>query len=370
MWKKEERKNMKQPHRLANAFRIYLLFGLLAVALLSGLVAARPPARAAAATAPMQCNSYRIPVSASVLDLTTYHVAAWLCYQQTPGQAVQILVHGGTYNHTYWDFSCSACQTNDYSYVRYMAQAGYTTFNYDRLGYGQSDHLLPELVTVQMEAYVLSQLMTDLKTGADGLPQFQKEVLVGHSIGSAIVADEASNPTLARPDGVILSGFLHYLDDVKLALYLTDLEPALLDPNLHTLLPGYLTTVPGTRGQIFYDLSNVDPQVLAEDEATKDAVTDSEVLTTFTNITLSLLTAQIQVPVLEAVGQNDNLFCLGTLACTNTSAIATYEAPYYSPSAHLRLIVIPQAGHDLNLQKNASTVWFPQARQWLQTYIS
>lgn len=362
---------MKQPHLLANAFRICLLLGLLAVALLSGLVVARPPARATAATAPTQCNRYKIPVSASVLDLTTYHVAAWLCYQQAPGQTVQILVHGGTYNHTYWNFSCSACQTNDYSYVQYMAQAGgYTTFNYDRLGYGQSDHPLPELVTVQMEAYVLSQLMTDLRTGADSLPRFQKEILVGHSIGSAIVADEASDPTLARPDGVILSGFLHYLDDVKLSLYLTDLEPALLDPNLNTLLLGYLTTVPGTRGQIFYDLSNVVPQVLAEDEATKDAVTDSEVLTTFTKITLSFLTLQIQVPVLEAVGEYDNLFCLGTLDCTNTSAIANDEALYYSPSAHLRLIVIPQAGHDLDLQENASTVWFPQVRQWLRTYMS
>lgn len=366
----EEGGNMKQPHFLANALRIYLLFGLLAVALLSRLVVTSSPARAATATAPTQCNRYKIPVSASALGLITYHVAAWLCYQQAPGQTVQILVHGGTYNHTYWNFSCSACQTNDYSYVNYMAQAGYTTFNYDRLGYGQSDHSLPELVTVQMEAYVLSQLMTDLRTGADGLPRFQKEVLVGHSIGSAIVADEASNSTLARPDGVILSGFLHYLDDVKLALYLTDLEPALLDPNLHTLLPGYLTTVPGARGQIFYDLSNVDPQVLAEDEATKDAVTDSEVITTFTNITLSFLTSQIRVPVLEAVGEYDNLFCLGTLNCTNTSTVAKYETLYYSPSAHLRLIVIPQAGHDLNLQENASTVWFPQVRQWLRTYIS
>lgn len=361
---------MKQPHLLVSACRICLLVGILALTLLSGLVAARPPARAATATALAQCTSYRIPVSASALSLTIYHVAAWLCYQQAPGQSVQILVHGGTYDHTYWNFSCLACQTDDYSYVQYMAQAGYTTFNYDRLGYGQSDHLLPELITVQMGTYVLSQLMTDLKTGAHGLPQFQKEILVGHSIGSAIVAEEAADSTLARPDGVILSGFLHYLDDVRLSLYLDDLEPALLDPDLSTLPPGYLTTVAGTRGQIFYDLSNVESQVLAEDEATKDSVTDAEVSTAFTEITLSFLSLQIQVPVLEAVGEFDNLFCRGALDCTNTSAVANDEAPYYSASAHLQLIVIPQAGHVLNLQNNASTVWFSQANQWLQAYMS
>jgi len=364
---------MKQPSLSTNTFRICLL-GLLAFTLLAGLFMARPPVRAtaAAATVPTQCNSYTIPVYASVLNLMVYHVAAWLCYQQAPGQSVQILVHGGTYNHTYWNFSCSACQTNDYSYVQYMAQAGYTTFNYDRLGYGQSDHPAATLITVQMGAYVLSQLMTDLKTGADGLPTFQKEILVGHSIGSAIVADEASNSTLARPDGVILSGFLHYLDDVQLALYLADLQPALLDPNplLDILPPGYITTVPGTRGQIFYDMSNVDPNVLAEDEATKDVVTDSEVVTTFTQVTLSSMTLQIQVPVLEAVGEYDNLFCLGTLNCVNTSAIQQYEAAYYAPAAHLQVIVVPQAGHDLNLQANAATAWFPQVTRWLQTHIS
>lgn len=363
---------MKQPHSYSGTFRIFVTLSVLALVLGTSLLVPHRTTHAAATAGTTRCNQYVIPVSASALNLTTYHVASWLCYQQTPGSVVQVLVHGGTYGHIYWDFPCAACQTENYSYVQYMAQSGYTTFNYDRLGYGQSDHPLPELVTVQMAAYVLSQLMTDLKTGAYGLPTFQKTILVGHSIGSAIVLDEATDATLTRPDAVILSGFLHFLDTVKLSLFLTDLHPALLDPDprLNGLLPGYLTTVPGTRSQIFYDTSDVDPNVLAEDEATKETVTDSEVVTTFTTIATSIISQQINVPVLEAVGQFDNLFCLGTFNCTNSISVQNYEAPFFSPAAQLQVIVIPQAGHDLNLQENGPTVWYPQVTRWLQAHVS
>ncbi len=361
---------MKLPRSYSRMCKISILLSTLVFLLSTSLFVVYPTAHASAETGLTQCNRYVIPVHASVLDLITYHVVAYLCYPQTPGSVVQVLVHGGTYGHTYWDFSCSACQVNDYSYVEYMAQAGYTTFNYDRLGYGESDHPLPELVTLQMAAYVLSQLMTDLRTGTYGGSAFQKVILVGHSIGSAVVVVEASDAALARPDGVILSGFLHSLDTAKLALFLADLHPALLDPDprLNYLLPGYITTIPGTRGQVFYDVANADPNVIAEDEATKETVTDSEILTTFTTIATSSMTQLINVPVLEAVGQFDNLFCQGAFNCTNTSDVQQYEAPFFSPAAQLEVIIIPQAGHVLNLQLNAATVWYPQVTQWLQTH--
>lgn len=358
---------MKQPRSFSDTLRISIIPGLLALSLLAGIFLPRTTTRAATGTT--QCDRYVIPVHASVLNLTTYHVAAWLCYQQAPGNVVQVLVHGGTYGHVYWDFSCPACQTDNYSYTRYMAQAGYTILSYDRLGYGASDHPLPELVTVQMAAYVLSQIMDDLKTGTYGGPTFQKVIAVGHSIGSAVVVDEAADATLTRPDAVILSGFLHAVDLARVSLILTDVQPASLDPDprLSGLPPGYLTTIPGTRGQIFYYQPNADPNVIAEDEITKEAVTDSE-LTTFFTIAASTVSQLITVPVLEAVGQYDNIFCLGLFNCTNTSAVQSEEAPFYTPGAQLQVVVIPQAGHDLNLQENATTAWYPLIPQWLQAH--
>src|ERR1700726_1843093 len=168
------------------------------------------------ADATNQCsNTYLVPVHLSMLDRAAYHVAAWLCYQGTAGNLVQLLVHGATYNSSYWNFNCPTCQENAYSYVQNMGAKGLTTFNYDRIGVGQSSHPLPTLVTIQSDAYVLSQLITDLRTGGYGGPSFQKVVLVGHSVGSSISIAEAADPSLARPDGVILTGFIHFVDPAE-----------------------------------------------------------------------------------------------------------------------------------------------------------
>lgn len=330
-----------------------------------------PTSSARAETNTPQCSRYVIPVHISALDLfTTYHVVSWLCYNQTPGSLVQLTVHGATYNHTYWDFSCPTCQSGNYSYTQYMGQLGYTVFNYDRLGDGESDHPLPELVTIQSDAYVLSQLINDLKTGSYGGPAFQKVILVGHSVGSAISVAEAANASLARPNGVILTGFIHFVDPIEVALLGTEIHPADLDPNprLRELLTGYLTTDPGTRGQIFYYLPNADPNVIAEDENTKDTITDSEFASFFT-IEATTISQAIHVPVLEVLGQHDNIFCLGTFNCTNTANVQQYEAAFFAPAAHLQVLIIPQAGHDLNLQLNAS-VWEGAAAQWIRSFFA
>ena len=69
------------------------------------------------------------------------------------------------------------------------------------------------------------------------------------------------------------------------------------------------------------------------------------------------------------VGEEDAIFCLGTFSCINHVSMQQYESAYYALQAQLQLLVIPQAGHDLNLQKNASTDWFPQALTWVQAHI-
>jgi pimeloyl-ACP methyl ester carboxylesterase len=362
---KKQIANLRYSGPSAKHFCIFC--GALALLLCSFLVA---PNAAHAADDTTQCQQYVIPVHLSILDLTTYHVASWLCYNQTPGNLVQLTVHGATYNHSYWDFSCAACQPDTYSYTQYMGQQGYTTFNYDRLGYGESDHPLPELVTIQSDAYVLSQLISDLRTGSYGGPGFQKVILVGHSVGSAISIAEAANPNLAPPDGVVLTGFIHFVDPAELVQLATEIEPAFLDPDprFQNLPPGYLTTDPGTRGQLFYYQPNADPNVIAEDESTKDVITDSELASFFT-IEASTVSRQIQVPVLEVLGQEDSIFCLGTFDCTNSEAVQQYEAPFFSPQAQLQVVIIPQAGHDLNLQENAS-VWEGDAVQWVRSHFA
>lgn len=313
-------------------------------------------------TATHVCNKYVLPVTLSPAALTTYHVVGWLCYNGQPSQTVELLVSGATYSHVYWDFPY---QPETYSFVQAMNKVGYTTLNIDRIGIGESDHPLPELLTMQSNAYVLHQLVSDLKAGSIGGQAFQKVLLVGHSIGSAMSIVEAS--TYADVDGLVLSGFIHFFDPLAPISASNDLYPAILDPKFSNsgYLPGYLTTKPQTRGQSFYYLSNADSSVVAEDEAAKETVTETE-LSTFISVIPSPISVQIHVPVLNVIGQYDNLFCLGTFSCTNNESVQTHEAVYYSPQAHLQVLVLPQAGHVLNLQRNAS-VWYSAAISWVQS---
>ena len=134
------------------------------------------------------------------------------------------------------------------------------------------------------------------------------------------------------------------VDPVEVARLANDIYPADQDPDprFKDLPPGYFTTKPNTRGQIFYDLPNADPQVIATDEQTKETITDNE-FTTFFSISNSPLSRYIQVPVLEVVGQDDALFCLGTFSCTNRDTVQRYESTY--------------------------TGWYPQALTWILAHI-
>lgn len=345
---------------------VFLFLFVVLVGTLIGRVVASPSLAAHADTNALpKCDQHVIPVKLSPLGLVTYHVVGWLCYRGSLSQyqLVQLLVSGATYNHSYWDFPY---QPGTYSYVEAMENAGYAVFNYDRLGNGLSDHPLPELLTIEGDAYVLHQIVQDLHAGTVEGHAFPKVLLVGHSLGSAISLDEAE--TYADINGVMLTGFLHFVDPLVLPEITTHLLPADLYPQFQGqgLLPGYLTTVSNSRSLLFYYAPNADPQVIATDEATKDTMTESELASFFT-ISNSPISLDIRVPVLEAVGQYDNIFCLGTLSCTNSTGVWNYESLYFSPQAHLQVIVVPNAGHDLNLQRNASTAWYPQAIHWIQS---
>ena len=101
---------------------------------------------------------------------------------------------------------------------------------------------------------------------------FQHVIMVGHSIGSVEAWIEAAR--YHDVDAVIVTGALHALSPDIRALQ-NDLYPAVDDPAFagSGLDPGYLTTVPGTRGSLFYDPATANPAVVAVDEANKDTVT-------------------------------------------------------------------------------------------------
>jgi pimeloyl-ACP methyl ester carboxylesterase len=268
-------------------------------------------------------------------------MAGTLCYPswRTPG-TVQLLVHGATYTQTAWDWPQKPAL---YSYVRAAVTAGYATFSVDRLGHGHSAHPPSETVSLPAGATALHGIVTKLRAGNLGGRAFTKVVWVGHSLG-AVTAYEYGG-RYADIDAYALTGSIHFMKQSWLGLIQSNLQPAGPDP-------GYLTTVPGSRAQLFYFTPTADPTVIALDEATKDTVTGAEFQTGVPLVFVPAAqspTQRIHVPVLVELGQHDNIVCDGPdgLTCTNT-AIQQFEQPYFTNATRFDVAVIPGSGHLLS----------------------
>jgi hypothetical protein len=170
----------------------------------------------------------------------------------------------------------------------------------------------------------------------------------------------------ADVNGVILSGFSHQPNTADVGIFST-FYPAQLDPKFASagLDSGYLTTLPGTRGEDFYNTAFADPTVIATDETLKSTGTESE-LTTGNAAFLPTVSQQIVVPVLEVLGEDDSSFCnpdIG-LSCADDEAIIAREAADFAPQACLEAYVLPKSGHDVNLHPDAHK-WFHRASHWI-----
>ncbi len=275
--------------------------------------------------------------------------------------AVDVLVHGATYNRAYWDWPTNSPQ---YSYVQRTLLAGRATLAYDRLGAGTSSRPVSTSVTIGADAYVLHQLIDWLRTNQ----HFAQVNVVGHSFGSIVAINEAA--TYNDANRLVVTGLLHAQTTGQTEAT-ADFYPAAFDPQFATagLDLGYLTTVPGSRGPVFYS-SIADPAVIAYDEARKDIVSGTQfgdgLGETFTPAPLNI-SQGIHIPVLVVVGTSDFLFCTGAVDCNSQLAVAANERPYYTNAPSVRVERIDNTGHDLNLHPTLNAT-FLRINFWINNH--
>jgi pimeloyl-ACP methyl ester carboxylesterase len=309
----------------------------------------------------LRCERVTFAVSlaeGAPLDQT---LVAHLCARgELHHKTMQIVIHGGTYDHNYWDWPF---QPEVYSYVRDATDAGYATLNLDRLGVGESSRPTPGVaLTLHTAAHTVHQIVTELRGGGLVAPGFgrvhsERIMLVGHSMGSVTASIEAA--TYHDVDGVVLSAYSHSIGPGN-AVAISSLYPAPFDPKFAALgLPtDYFTTVPGARGVVFYSVPDADPQVIALDEVLKQTTTLGEV----TDIQPSLsLSPSITVPTLITVGDLDRFMCAPP-SCTAAGFLSS-EPTFFGPHACAEAAVVPNAGHDVNLHRSAPT-FFAIVREW------
>ena len=296
-------------------------------ALLAVLVFALLPVSSASA-APVVCHDRYLSVSRYPGD-SPHRVFGELCRPTRPTSSVQLLLHGATYNHTYWS-----------AYARLAAARGFATFNLDRLGYGRSDHPDPATLDLPAAGYVAHQVVDRLHR--DG---FRRVVLNAHSLGG-LVAYEA-----ARYGGVaamIISGMPPGAPETRATAF-PPFHPAEQDPKFagRGWPAGYLTTMPDTRVDTFLYPGTYGPAVpRLEETVLKDTVPELELAAIGTPPT------PVDVPTLSVLGQHDMFYCWETADCTTAPAGQRVDA------------VIPNAGHSINVSKGAP-VFYALTFDWL-----
>lgn len=298
------------------------------------------PARAQAEES---CQELSFPVSVAGLPQT---MAGTLCVPLGDANTVQVLVPGGFYNQSYWDIPLYG-RTRSFRLA--MNRAGYATLTLDRLGTGQSSKPPSALLTALTQADAVHQVIQTLR------PRFDKVILGGHSLGSAIAVIEAG--TFHDVDGVLVTAMGHRLNIPNLVPIFGTFVPASLDPAFRErgLDPGYLTTTPGTRFTSLHRPGPFDAAVAATEESTKDVSAPTELVDAALIGTVTPYSRLIDVPVLTVIASEDPTTC-GVLAtnCSTATAFRNAEGPYYAPAAQLRAYVLDGYGHSFNYAPNAS----------------
>jgi pimeloyl-ACP methyl ester carboxylesterase len=343
-----------------------------AVAIVGGLIAALAPVGSAAraADSPPSCRDITVPVSLAEGHPKNQKVSGRLCVPAgARPDTIQLLVHGITYTREYWSFPDPSGHTDRYDYVAAATEAGFATLAIDRIGAGGSSHPLSSLVTIESNAHAVHDVVRAIRSGAVRSPsgsRFAKIALVGHSYGSWVGWYETS--TYNDVDAFVITGATHKLTPLYAPVNVVpNLYPALLDPQFGIKLPdpGYVTTLPGKRYDMFYAPAEVDPAVIAYDEAHKGTMTETEIATYPLILGHQL---DIRVPVLLVAGTKDSLFCrpeLGGADCSSPQALIADEAKYLgSDVPSVDAYIDPLAGHNLDMSPDARST-FRAIQDWI-----
>lgn len=322
-------------------------------------------AQAAGPSVSVQVERVAFPVVLS--DNQTHTVVGYLYTPQGNDRhtceerrdTVQVLLHGGGYDHRYWD--AGTINGSEYSYARDMVRRCYSVLALDRLGAGESSRPDGFFLDKEQDASSIAQVLTDLRRQANPTGRkFKRVVLVGHSFGSF-----SSIYTLGTygdlVDALVVTGWTNSPGVVPI-------DPAFIQA---LLVNPYINLPPEVRTALFYSLDSADPDVVAFDNAAlADTTTSGFVIDAVDVFTARALgdVAQIKaltnvdrigVPVFVQLGDFDVLF---------PASLAGAEAAFYSSAPSVTVATLTEIGHSFNLHLNRQAGW-DQIAAWINSTI-
>ncbi len=272
---------------------------------------------------------------------------------------LQVLVHGWTYNHTYWDPYGAAKPGR--SYARFMAKKGYVVLALDLLGTGQSSvpdgEKLNFTENVRSLVQVLSQIRAQQHLQKNDI---RRIALVGHSGGTILsVLTAGTAPQLA--DFVIATGWSY----VPHQVFPQQVIDAALAQTPYIRFPSELRT------QLFYYTPAAKPRQISfdnsqlADQLPHGAIREGlRLLTALRDEELDVIKAvslvdQVKVPVLVQLGDMDVIA---------PPLVPQNEKELYSGSPDVTVQVLENIGHSLNLHIGRKKGW-RQINRWLKDQL-
>ena len=283
----------------------------------------------------------------------TYGIYSQLCFPASPGTinttTLQFLIHGSGFDRAYWNLAPG------YSYVDAAAEQGYTTFLYDRLGTGLSDHPdAIQVVQLPIQVSIAHELIQLLRSGGIASQKFTNVVGVGHSFGSF----QANVLTAQHPkdlDAAVLTGFSTDESGRQVAFSGLDLVIASQSFPLRFsgLSNGYLTgkSIEGSQS-FFFRSPGFDPALLNLADASKQTLSIGELFSA-----VAVVAPDFTGPIDVVNGMYDLPNCHGNCLVPYNKVSTVKDMFYPAASDQSSWYLAEHAGHGLNFHYTAADAY-------------
>ena len=292
----------------------------------------------------------RVDFSVTLSDGNTYTIAGFLYYKGNfRNRPLQVLVHGGTYNHKYWD--APPINGQSYSYARFMAEEGYALLAIDQLGTGESSKPAGDFVTLNETTLSIHQVLAQMRSGNNPLGYaFQQIVLVGHSFGS--INSIFVQGTYHDADALVVTALGHVPHELPI-------PPELI---IELAKFPYFPLPAEARSALFYFADAADAEVIANDNLNlADLLTRGQLFTTFAAVfnPAADRVGAVTGPVLVQLGEHDALW---------PSLYAGGEAAFWTNASSVTVESLPSVGHAFNTHLDNKTGW-KSINRWIRSTL-
>jgi pimeloyl-ACP methyl ester carboxylesterase len=256
----------------------------------------------------------------------------------TRNRVLQVLLHGVSYDHRYWN--ADTINDQDYSYAAHMTAKGFDILAVDLPGVGASDKPNGHDISLHAVGSAISSMIASLKEH-DAIPghAFDHVSLVGHSMGASLsVYSQARWPSA---DSLVVTATGFYPGRPKSAWAPGARERLLSDPYPMVQAEGRLK---------FYHQPQADPEVISYDNNLLRCPTPSGLWADCIPLQDDPKAgfADLKCPVLIQLGEYDPIL---------PAEFAEEERALYSSSSSVTVEPLADIGHSFNLHLNRETSW-------------